>query len=112
MGFEERSGNQLRGEPRERRPRLKVAPAVGLPDNRHDVIQRLRASSISTGQDDFLVMGNQDFALSEFKDLGCLKAVLGALYGSCLEPRKQEGISLLLDGFLSAGCPAGFHKLG
>ena len=33
-------------------------------------------------------------------------------FGSCSEPRKQEGISLLLDGFLSAGCPAGFHKLG
>jgi hypothetical protein len=37
------------------------------------VIQRLRASPISTGQDDFLVMGNQDFALSQFKASGASK---------------------------------------
>jgi hypothetical protein len=77
--FEERPGNQLRGEPRERRPGLKATPAVAL---RASLIlfDRLRRF-LDRGQSGFCAFGVQGLRgrQSDFRR---------ALWGSCLEPRK------------------------
>jgi hypothetical protein len=76
--FEERPGNQLRGEPRERRSGLKATPAVALRASLLIPFDRPRR---------FPGRGHQDFALSGCKGFGGVKAIFARSVGSFLEPK-------------------------